>query len=64
MIHERLKESVSEHYPTTIHIDAHGILKVDSRNRDYEEYALNETGAQWSRQIMDLIEALDKNQPD
>jgi hypothetical protein len=53
-----------EHYPTTIHIDAHGILKVDSRNKDYEEYALNETGAQWSRQIMDLIEALDKNQSD
>ena len=64
LVHERLKESVSEHYPTTIHIDAHGILKVDSRNKDYEEYALNETGAQWSRQIMDLIEALDKNQPD
>lgn len=64
LVHERLKESVSEHYPTTIHIDAHGILKVDSRNKDYEEYDLNETGAQWSRQIMDLIEALDKNQSD
>ena len=36
LVHERLKESVSEHYPTTIHIDAHGILKVDSRNKDYE----------------------------
>ena len=27
-IHEQLKERVSEHYPTTFHIDARGILKV------------------------------------
>ena len=59
---DRLKSSISEHYPTTIHIDAGGVLRVDSQNRDYEEYPLNETGAQWSREIMDLIEALDKNQ--
>jgi hypothetical protein len=61
-VRDRLKSSISEHYPTTIHIDASGVLRVDSQNRDYEEYPLNETGAQWSREIMDLIEALDKNQ--
>jgi len=59
-VHEQLKKSVSEHYPTTIHIDAHGVLKVDSRSREYVEYPLEETGADWSGKIMDLIESLDK----
>jgi len=59
-VHEQLKKSVSEHYPTTIHIDARGVLKVDSRSREYVEYPLEETGADWSGKIMDLIESLDK----
>jgi len=61
-IHEQLKERVSEHYPTTLHIDARGILKVDSRNRAYQEYPLKESGAQWSREIMDLFDALDRRE--
>ncbi len=61
-VHERLKKSVSEQYPTTIHIDARGIVKVDSRNKTYEEYSLNETGAQWSQEIMNLIGELDKHE--
>jgi hypothetical protein len=61
-VHERLKKGISEQYPTTIHIDARGIVKVDSRNKTYEEYPLKETGAQWSQEIMNLIGKLDKNE--
>jgi len=61
-VHERLKKSVSEQYPTTIHIDARGIVKVDSRNKTYEEYPVKETGAQWSQEIMNLIGELDKHE--
>ena len=61
-VHERLKKSISQQYPTTIHIDARGIVKVDSRNKTYEEYPLKETGAQWSQEIMNLIGELDKNE--
>lgn len=61
-VHERLKKRISEQYPTTIHIDARGIVKVDSRNKTYEEYPLKETGAQWSQEIMNLIGKLDKNE--
>jgi len=60
-VQERLKERVTEHYSTTIHIDAQGMLRVDSRTGSYEEYAFNGSGANWSAQIMDLIGALDKN---
>ena len=38
------------------------IVKVDSRNKTYEEYPVKETGTQWSQEIMNLIGALDKNE--
>ena len=60
-VQERLKERVTEHYSTTIHTDAQGMLRVDSRTGSYEEYTFNGSGANWSAQIMDLIGALDKN---
>ena len=60
-IQERLKKNVSEHYSTTIHIDSQGMLRVDSRTGNYEDYAVSGSGADWSAQIMELIGALDKN---
>ena len=58
---EKLEKGVSEQYRTTVHIDATGVLRVDSQTRRYEEYPLKKTGPQWSAEIMDLIGALDKN---
>ena len=58
---ERLKKNVSEHYSTTIHIDDHTLLRVNSSTGEYDEYPIDSTDSQWSAKIMDLIGALDKN---
>ena len=58
---EELKKRVAERYTTTIHIDGQGMLRVDRRTGQYEEYTFNDSEADWSAQIMDLIGALDKN---
>ncbi len=61
-VRERVKKNVSEHYATTIHIDGQGMVRVNSRTGDYEEYTVNGTGSDWSSKIMELIGALDRNE--
>lgn len=58
---ESLNKNVSEHYSTTIHIDDHALLRVNSSTGEYDEYPIDGTESQWSSKIMDLIGALDKN---
>ena len=58
---DQLKKRVSDRYTTTIHIDGQGMLRVDRRTGQYDEYTFNDYGTNWSAQIMDLIGALDKN---
>lgn len=58
---ERLKKDVSAHYSTTIHIDEHAVLRVNSQTGEYDEYPIKGTGSQWSSEIMELIGALDIN---
>jgi len=60
--HESLKKNVSEHYSTTLHIDEHTLLRVNSSTGEYDEYPIDGTDSQWSSKIMDLIGALDKNE--
>ena len=58
---ESLNKNVSEHYSTTIHIDEHALLRVNSSTGEYDEYPIDGTDSQWSSKIMDLIGALDKD---
>ena len=58
---ESLNKNVSERYSTTIHIDEHALLRVNSSTGEYDEYPIDGTDSQWSSKIMDLIGALDKD---
>ena len=60
-VREKLKKNAAEHYATTLHIDRGGMQRVDSRTGDYEEYAIDGSGTQWSAQIMDLIGVMDSH---
>ena len=62
VVQEQLKKKISEHYSTTIHIDGQGMIRVNSRTGEYEEYTVNGPGGEWSAHIMDLIGALDKHE--
>ena len=48
-------EAFAIRYHETLHIDNDTILRVNSRNKTFEEYPLSGSDADWSREIMDIV---------
>ncbi len=44
---------IANKYGQTVHIDNDSVLVTHSQSRDFEEIALESTGADWSKEIMD-----------
>ena len=57
---ERVEKLVANKYPITVHIDRDTVLRVDGRTKAYEEFPLSGNDADWSRQIMEIVEGWDK----
>ena len=55
---EDLKRRIAERYPQTLHIDSKTVLSIDSRNKSFREFPLGGTAADWSREIMEIVERL------
>ena len=59
---EALENMLSNHYEETLFIDREALLRVDKQTRKYEEYSLSGPAVDWSAEIMDRIERLDKHE--
>jgi hypothetical protein len=57
---KNLEDQIAKKYPQTIHIDNGSLLRIDSRTRAYDEFALSGNPATWSQEIMEIIGAFDK----
>ncbi|MCR4707204.1 MAG: ParB/RepB/Spo0J family partition protein [Clostridiales bacterium] len=55
---EDLKRRIAERYPETLHIDGKTVLSIDSRNKSFREFPLSGAAADWSREIMEIVERL------
>lgn len=60
-IEKMLEQRLAEHYPETLHIDGKTVLRIDNRDKSFLEFQLNGSDADWSREIMETVERLEKN---
>ena len=59
---KKMKELVEGHYQRTIHIDNKSVMCVDNETKDFQEFELSGSPETWSKEIIDIIKGLDKNE--
>ena len=59
---ERFEEMIAKKYPQTIHIDNQSLVRVNSQTKEYDDYSLSGNPTTWSREITEIIGALDKHE--
>ncbi len=52
---KRIAEHIADKYKCTLHIDNDSILKTFSDSKEFEEYSLDCSEADWSKKIMETI---------
>ena len=53
---EKLTAMIAAKYPETVHVDNETVLRIFSRTKAVEEYALGGAGEGWSQRVMDAME--------
>ena len=61
-IREQLEKRMKEKYPLTLHIDSTAVTRIDSRKKEFTEFPLTGSDETWSREIMDVIGAMDQHE--
>ena len=55
---KEIEKLVSKKYSETIHIDRDMLIRTDSRTREFDEYPVNGSSAEWSKEVMGIMEKL------
>ena len=58
---EQLENRMKEKYPLTLHIDNSAVTRIDSSAKEFTEYPLSGEGESWSKEIMDVIAAMEEH---
>ena len=56
----RLEKMISERYNYTLHIDGGSLIYINNRTGEFEDHRIEGTAAEWSRNVMDIIEKAGK----
>ena len=57
---QKVKDMIQAHYAETLHIDKAGLLRSFSDEREFEQYDLDGTDEDWSRELMNIIGRIHK----
>ena len=58
---EQLENRMKEKYPLTLHIDNSAVTRIDSSTKEFTEYPLSGEDESWSKEIMDVIAAMEEH---
>ena len=58
---KRVEHLFSERYVRTLHIDRDMVLCTSADSRDFQEYPVEETGADWSRAVLSAVRKLERH---
>ncbi len=56
---EAMEKLIAGTYAVTLHADSQSVTRVDSRTKDFREYALDPSAA-WQEEILKAVDALEK----
>ena len=59
---EQLEKRMKDKYPLTLHIDNTAITRIDSSKKEFAEFPLSGSNESWSREIMDVIGAMNRHE--
>lgn len=59
---KKAEAQVANRYNYTLHLDTSSVMRVASGTKSYEEFALTGNPQTWSREIMEVVERLEKNE--
>ncbi len=51
-----IENLVSKKYNDTIHIDKDMLIRTDSRPKEFDEYPLSGSSADWSKEVMKIVD--------
>ncbi len=58
---KKMEKLIWDKYRQTIHIDAHSVVRIDCRTREFDERRLSDSSAAWSREVMDALKEFDQD---
>lgn len=59
---ERAERLFSERYVQTLHIDRGMVLRTFSHSKEFEDYPIEESGADWPRAVMKIVKEIEHNE--
>ena len=59
-VRKTLDPMLAEHYAQTIHIDNQSVLGIDRRAGQFREFMLKGAGVPWHREVLDCVQAFDR----
>ena len=60
-IRTHMEKLIYNKYRCTVHIDNEAVIRVFSKTKEFEEHQLSGSAASWSREVMDIIGAMDRH---
>lgn len=56
----RVQKLMAERYPVTLHVDLNMVVKINSKEKSYEEYSLQDSSPIWTKNVIDIFEQMEK----
>lgn len=53
---KRTRERMAKKYKTVLNIDNESVVRINSENKDYNQYSITKNEAEWSREVVNIIE--------
>ena len=59
---KKLQAQFAVQYPVTLNIDLRSVVRVDEKAHNYQQYDLTGNADTWSREVMEIVGAIEKNE--